>query len=94
MADSRSLARRRGAVLLNSDAEAALALDNLSPYQREQIERVVAEAYTAGERDADDRSARFVARCVAALAGIPMGGDRISARATLNRIRSVLSPRG
>lgn len=94
MADRTSLAHRRGLVLLDSDREVATLLDGLDPFQREQIERVVAEAYSAGEREADDRSARFVARCVAALVGLPMPDGRGSARATLGRLRSLLTPRG
>lgn len=94
MSDSRSSAHRRGLVLLASDRQVTDVLDTLNNYEREQIERIVADAYAAGERDADDRSARFVARCVAALVGLPMGADGISARATLGRLRSLFPSRG
>lgn len=92
MADQ--ISRRRGLVLLGSDREASSVMEDLTPYQREQIERVISEAYSAGEREADDRSARFVARCVAALVGLPMPDRRPSPREAIGRLRSLLSPRG
>jgi len=89
-----SLARRQGLVLLAGDREIATVLDGLSADQREQVERAVADAYAAGERDADDRSSRFVARCVAALVGLPMPDGRGGSRAMLDRLRSLVSSRG
>jgi hypothetical protein len=86
--------RRRGLVLFRDDREVAILLDGLSADQREQVERVVADAYAAGERDSEDRSSRFVARCVAALVGLPMPDGRAGSRAMLGRLRSLLSPRG
>lgn len=93
MPDRRALARRRGLVVVADDREFADVLAELDPYQRERIERAVSDAYSAGEREADDRSARFVARCVAALVGLPFGEARPSARETLGRLRSLLSSR-
>ena len=93
MLDRRSVAYRRGLASLSADREVAEVLSGLSTYQREQVERAVSEAYSAGAREADDRSAKFVARCVAALVGLPFGEARPSARETLGRLRSLLSSR-
>lgn len=90
----RSQLTRRSIVQLPQRHSANGVLDALAPSDREQVEAALAEAYEAGARDADERSSRFVARCVAALVGLPMPDGRPSARAALGRLRAWMGSTG
>jgi len=83
-----------GLVLSKSDPAVASVLDGLDSDVRLAMERAIVDAYDAGSRDAEDRSAQFVARCVSALIGLPMPDRRRSAREMMGRLRSVFSARG
>lgn len=80
--------------VIESNGELATILDELPPSTRHQIELAIEQSYRVGQRDADEKSAKFVARCVAALVGLPMPDQRSSPREVLGRLRTLLGTRG
>ena len=89
------MARNLSLLRSSLDSEAGSALEALSPRDRDAVLEALGDAYDRGRSEADADSARFVARCVAALLALAGGsaGETLS-RTRLGRIARVLRAAG